>query len=85
MNPAPAIIAASWTNDFLTPGSLISSGSRSVWGDYFRSKKRDDAIVLLREHNLTEYLRSIQKKQESFSGQNRNGRRQLDAMSTLAL
>lgn len=33
-----------------------------VWGDYFRSKKRDDAIVLLREHNLTEYLRSIQKK-----------------------
>jgi len=39
-------------------------GSRDmpVWGDYFRSKKRDDAIVLLREHNLTEYIRSIQQK-----------------------
>lgn len=32
-----------------------------IWGDYFLSKKRDDAIVTLREHNLTEFLRSIQK------------------------
>jgi len=39
-------------------------GSRDmpVWGDYFRNKKRDDTIVLLREHNLTEYIRSIQQK-----------------------
>lgn len=33
-----------------------------VWGDYFRSAKRDEATTALREHNLTEYLRSIQQK-----------------------
>ena len=34
-------------------------GSREmpVWGDYFRDK----LLLELREHNLTEYLRSIQK------------------------
>ena len=34
-------------------------GSRDmpVWGDYFRDK----LLLELREHNLTEYLRSIQK------------------------
>lgn len=39
-------------------------GSRDmpIWGDYFRDQKRDDAVVLLREHNLTEYIRSIQQK-----------------------
>lgn len=39
-------------------------GSRDmpIWGDYFRNKKRDDAIVQLREHNLTEFIRSIQQK-----------------------
>jgi hypothetical protein len=34
-----------------------------VWGDYFRdNKSRDEAILQLREHNVTEYLRSIQQK-----------------------
>jgi mono/diheme cytochrome c family protein len=33
-----------------------------VWGDYFRTAKRDEATTALREHNLTEYLRSIQQK-----------------------
>lgn len=34
-----------------------------VWGDYFRDKKsRDEALLKLREHNLTEYIRSIQQK-----------------------
>jgi len=33
-----------------------------IWGDYFREKQRDEAILALREHNLTEYLRSIQQK-----------------------
>lgn len=31
-----------------------------VWGDYFRDKERDEATITLREHNLTEYIRSIQ-------------------------
>lgn len=33
-----------------------------VWGDYFRTAKRDEATTALREHNLTEYIRSIQQK-----------------------
>ena len=39
-------------------------GSREmpIWGDYFRDKQRDETILLLREHNLTEYIRSIQQK-----------------------
>jgi hypothetical protein len=39
-------------------------GSRDVpiWGDCFRDKKRDETILALREHNLTEYIRSIQPK-----------------------
>jgi len=32
-----------------------------VWGDYFRDKQRDEATVALREHNLTEFIRSIQR------------------------
>jgi mono/diheme cytochrome c family protein len=33
-----------------------------VWGDYFRDNaSRDEAILKLREHNLTEYIRSIQR------------------------
>jgi len=37
-------------------------GSRDmpIWGDYFRMKQRDEAIVAVREHNLVEYIRSIQ-------------------------
>jgi len=44
---------------------LAAHGSREmpVWGDYFRdNKSRDEAILQLREHNVTEYLRSIQQK-----------------------
>lgn len=39
-------------------------GSRDmpIWGNYFRAKQRDEGIVSLREHNLTEYLKSIQQK-----------------------
>ena len=39
-------------------------GSREmpIWGDYFRDRKRDETILALREHNLTEYIRSIQQK-----------------------
>jgi mono/diheme cytochrome c family protein len=42
----------------------FAHGSRDmpVWGDYFRNTKRDEAITALREHNLTEYIRSIQQK-----------------------
>ena len=38
-------------------------GSREmpVWGEFFHDMKRDDALLKLREHNLTEYIRSIQK------------------------
>lgn len=39
-------------------------GSRDmpIWGNYFRGKQRDEGIVSLREHNLTEYLKSIQQR-----------------------
>ncbi len=40
-------------------------GSREmpVWGNYFRdNNSRDEALLKLREHNLTEYIRSIQQK-----------------------
>jgi mono/diheme cytochrome c family protein len=42
----------------------FAHGSRDmpVWGDYFRGTKRDDAVTALREHNLTEFIRSIQQK-----------------------
>ena len=61
---------ASKTNDFrvthIIDGYEIEAahGSREmpIWGDYFRHKRRDDAILKLREHNLTEYIRSIQQK-----------------------
>jgi mono/diheme cytochrome c family protein len=32
-----------------------------IWGDVFRSVQRDDAIVKLRVHNLTEYIASFQQ------------------------
>ena len=33
-----------------------------VWGDYFTVHvTRDDASIKLREHNLVEYIRSMQK------------------------
>jgi mono/diheme cytochrome c family protein len=38
-------------------------GSREmpIWGDFFHDMKRDDELLKLREHNLTEYIRSLQK------------------------
>ncbi len=38
-------------------------GSRDmpIWGDFFHDMKRDDTLLKLKEHNLTEYLRSIQR------------------------
>lgn len=38
-------------------------GSRDmpIWGDFFHEMRRDDALLKLREHNLTEYIRSIQR------------------------
>jgi mono/diheme cytochrome c family protein len=32
-----------------------------VWGDFFHDMKRDDVQLKLREHNLTEYIRSLQR------------------------
>jgi mono/diheme cytochrome c family protein len=42
---------------------IAAHGSREmpIWGDFFHDMKRDDALLKLREHNLTEYIRSIQK------------------------
>jgi hypothetical protein len=33
-----------------------------LWGDVFRDLKRDESVVTLRVHNLTEYLASLQEK-----------------------
>jgi mono/diheme cytochrome c family protein len=38
-------------------------GSRAmpVWGEFFHDMRRDEVLLKLREHNLVEYIRSIQK------------------------
>ena len=38
-------------------------GSRGmpIWGDFFRDMQRDETMLKLREHNLTEYIRSLQQ------------------------
>jgi len=33
-----------------------------MWGDVFRGLQRDDTLVKMRVHNLTEYISSIQQK-----------------------
>ncbi|SRR5579883_1225936 len=33
-----------------------------IWGDVFRELKRDEAVVKLRVHNLTQYIASLQEK-----------------------
>jgi len=45
-------------------GQIAAHGSRDMpmWGDVFRDLKRDESLVKLRVHNLTEYIRSIQEK-----------------------
>jgi len=37
------------------------SADMPMWGDVFRELKRDESIVKLRVHNLTEYIASIQE------------------------
>jgi len=41
-----------------------AGGSKEIptWGDAFRSIRRDESLVKLRVHNLTEYIESIQDK-----------------------
>lgn len=43
---------------------IAAHGSRAmpIWGDYFRMKHRDETIVAVQEHNLVEYIRSIQQR-----------------------
>lgn len=43
---------------------IPAHGSRDMpmWGDVFRNLKRDEAVVTLRVHNLTEYIASLQGK-----------------------
>jgi mono/diheme cytochrome c family protein len=43
---------------------LVAHGSRDMpmWGDIFRSIQRNDPVVTLRVHNLTEYIASLQQK-----------------------
>lgn len=42
---------------------ISAHGSREMpmWGDAFRTINRDESLVKLRVHNLTQYLASIQK------------------------
>lgn len=42
---------------------VAAHGSREmpVWGDFFHDMHRDDTLLKLREHNLTEYIRSMQR------------------------
>jgi len=43
---------------------VAAHGSRDMpmWGDVFRDLKRDEMVVKLRVHNLTQYIASIQEK-----------------------
>jgi mono/diheme cytochrome c family protein len=43
---------------------LAAHGSREMpmWGDVFRGVQRDEAMVKLRVHNLTQYVASLQQK-----------------------
>jgi mono/diheme cytochrome c family protein len=44
--------------------AIVAHGSREMpmWGDVFRSLRRDEAIVKLRVHNLTQYIQALQEK-----------------------
>lgn len=43
---------------------VTAHGSKEMpmWGDVFRSLRRDEAIVKLRVHNLAQYIASLQQK-----------------------
>ncbi len=45
-------------------GEITAHGSKEMpmWGDAFRSLRRDESVVKLRVHNLTEYIESLQEK-----------------------
>jgi|ERR1019366_9523429 mono/diheme cytochrome c family protein len=72
---APDLTLISWRNKGQFPDFRITHiidgyeiqayhGSREmpIWGDYFRDMQRDEMTLKLREHYLTEYLRSMQQK-----------------------
>lgn len=44
--------------------AITAHGSQDMpmWGDVFRSMRRDEATVKLRVHNLTQYLEFLQEK-----------------------
>jgi mono/diheme cytochrome c family protein len=44
--------------------AIPSHGSQDMplWGDVFRDLKRDETMVTLRVHNLTEYIATLQEK-----------------------
>jgi len=44
--------------------AIPSHGSQDMpmWGDVFRNLKRDESVVTLRVHNLTEYIASLQER-----------------------
>lgn len=52
------------SNVILGDAVIVAHGSRDMpmWGDVFRDLKRDEAIVKLRVHNLTQYIASLQEK-----------------------
>jgi mono/diheme cytochrome c family protein len=43
---------------------IAAHGARDMpmWGDLFRSLKRDESVVTLRVHNLTQYIASLQQR-----------------------
>lgn len=52
------------SNIILGDAEITAHGSKEMpmWGDVFRSIRRDESVVKLRVHNLTEYIESLQEK-----------------------
>jgi mono/diheme cytochrome c family protein len=52
------------TNIIQGDADIPAHGSRDMpmWGDVFRSLRRDEAVVKLRVHNLAQYLESLQER-----------------------
>jgi len=52
------------SNIILGDAEITAHGSQEMpmWGDAFRSLRRDESVVKLRVHNLTEYIESLQEK-----------------------
>ncbi len=51
--------------EHIIDGYGINAAHRSrempIWGDYFHDRNRNDALLKLREHNLTQYIKSMQR------------------------